>query len=238
LTANLAASQAGISLVPPYLEVADESGDFETALPQMGFPAGLPKTMLVDLDKIVSPEKNRIRITTSMRLYWDRIRSQKWPRTPRVVKEFAPAEAELRRLGYPAPFNPDGRIPSLYTYDRILPSELWDAHEGDYTRYGDVRPLLSEADDRYVVTHHGDEVRLSFDEAALGDLPPGFERTFLVTADGFGKDMDLSSAFSDTVEPLPFHGMRSYPYPTENAYPDDPEARRYREEYNTRHVRP
>jgi len=238
-SSNLAATQAGVTLIPPYLEVADENGDFTTALPQMGFPAGLPKTMLVDLEGLVSPERNRVRITTSMRLYWDRIQVAKVvPEASLVVKELEPSEAELRRLGYPAPFNPDGRMPSLYTYDRILDTELWGAHEGDYTRYGDVRPLLTAVDDRYVITHHGDEVRLRFDEAALEDLPPGFERTFLVVADGFGKDMDLSSAFSNTVEPLPFHGMKSYPYRFDVTYPDDPEARRHRKEYNTRRVRP
>jgi tetratricopeptide (TPR) repeat protein len=229
-SANLAASQAGVTLVPPYLEVADESGDFTTALPQMGFPAGLPKTMLVDLEGLVSPEKNRVRITTSMRLYWDRIQVAKVvPEAPLAVKELEASAAELRRLGYPAPFNPDGRMPSLYTYDRILDSELWGAHEGDYTRYGDVKPLLAEVDDRYVITHHGDEVTLRFDAAALEDLRPGFKRTFLVVADGFGKDMDLNSAFPETIEPLPFHGT---------AYPDDTATRRYREEYNTRRVRP
>jgi hypothetical protein len=238
-SANLAASQAGVALVPPYLEVADGSGDFQTALPQMGFPAGLPKTMLVDLDGLVSPEKNRVRITTSMRLYWDRIQVAKVvSEASLVVNELDAKTAELRRLGYPAPFNPDGRMPSLYTYDRILDSELWGAHLGNYTRYGDVKPLLAEADDRYVITHHGDEVLLSFDEAPLGKLLPGFRRSFLVIADGFGKDMDLSSAFPDTIEPLPFHGMRTYPYPPEATYPDDPETRRYREEYNTRPVRP
>ena len=235
-SANLSASQAGVKLLPPYLEVAGEDGDFTTALPQMGFPAGLPKTMLVDLKGLVSPEKNRVRITTSMRLYWDRIQVAKVVSEARlVVKELEASSAELRRLGYPAPFNPDGRMPSLYTYDRILDSELWGAHEGSYTRYGDVKPLLDVADDRYVVTHHGDEVRLTFDEAGLEDLPPGFERTFLLVADGFGKDMDLSSAFSETVEPLPFHGMKSYPYPP-GAYPDDAALRRYREEFNTRRV--
>jgi len=152
------------------------------------------------------------------------------------VKELEASEAELRRLGYPAPSNPDGRMPSLYTYDRILDSELWGAHEGSYTRYGDVKPLLLAVDDRYVITHHGDEVRLRFDDAVLDDLPPGFERTFLVVADGFGKDMDLSSAFSETIEPLPFHGMTSYPYAPGETYPDDPAALRYREEFNTRRV--
>jgi tetratricopeptide (TPR) repeat protein len=237
-SANLAASQAGVTLVPPYLEVSDESGEFAKVLPRMGFPAGLPKTMLVDLEGLVSPANNRVRITTSMRLYWDRIQlAEVVPDAKLVVKDLAPAEAELRRLGYPAPFNPDGRMPSLYTYDRILDRELWGAHQGNYTRYGDVKPLLADVDDRYVITHHGDEVRLRFDEGALEALRPGFERTFLLVADGFGKDMDLSSAYPETVEPLPFHGMRSYPY-APGAYPDDPLLRRYREEYNTRRVGP
>jgi hypothetical protein len=236
-SANLAASQAGVVLVPPYLEVGNENGDFTVALPQMGFPAGLPKTMLVDLAGLVSQERNRVRITTSMRIYWDRIQvANVVPEAPLVVAELEASSAELRRLGYPAPFNPDGRMPSLYTYDRILDSELWGAHEGDYTRYGDVTPLLTVVDDRYVITHHGDEVRLSFDEADLDELRPGFERTFLVVADGFGKDMDLSSAFPETIEPLPFHGMTSYPYPSGESYPHDLAVRRYREEYNTRRV--
>jgi tetratricopeptide (TPR) repeat protein len=237
-SANLAASQAGVTLVPPYLEVGDGEGDFRTALPQMGFPAGLPKTMLVDLRGVVSEAMNHVRITTSMRLYWDRIQvAEVVPEARLVVKELAASAAELRRLGYPAPFNLDGRKPVLYSYDRILDSELWGAHEGSYTRYGDVKALLDGVDDRYVITHHGDEVRIRFDEAALEELPPGYERTFLVVADGFGKDMDLSSAFPETVEPLPFHGMESYPYRS-GRYPDGDEARRYREEYNTRHVQP
>ncbi len=236
-SANLAASQAGAVLVPPFLSVADEGGEFTTALPQMGFPAGLPKTMLVDLEGLVSPARNRVRITTSMRLYWDRIQvARVAPETRLRVKEIEATEAELLRLGYPAPFNPDGRMPALYTYDRILESELWGAHQGDYTRYGDVKPLLADVDDRYVITHHGDEVRLRFDAAGLEKIAPGFERTFLVMADGFGKDMDLSSAFSETVAPLPFHGMASYPYPSAPPLLDAPEALRYRDEYNTRRV--
>jgi cytochrome c-type biogenesis protein CcmH/NrfG len=237
-SANLAASQAGVRLVPPYLEVAGSDGNFTKTLPQMGFPAGLPKTMVVDLDRMVSAKRNRVRITTSMRLYWDRIQIAKLaPAVELSVKELKPSSAELRRLGYPAPYDPDGRKPSLYTYDRILESELWGAHEGDYTRYGDVRPLLEKVDDRYVVTHDGDEVLLRFDGAALEPQSEGRERSYFVIADGFGKDMDLSSAFPDTVEPLPFHGMPSYPYPAEwGRFLDDPLHRQYREEYNSRRV--
>jgi hypothetical protein len=204
----------------------------------MGFPAGLPKTMLVDLGGIVSADRNRVRITTSMRLYWDRVQIAKVaPDAELSVKELKPSKAELRRLGYPAAYNPDGRKPSLYTYDRILESELWGAHEGEYTRYGDVKPLLENRDDRYVVTHHGDEVALQFDGSALPPPGDGRERSFFVIADGFGKDMDLSSAFPDTVEPLPFHDMPSYPYPADGSRPlEDPSHRKYREKYNSRRV--
>lgn len=236
-SSNLAASQAGVTLVPPYLEVGGGGADFELALDQMGFPAGLPKTMLVDLNDVVSSEKNRVRITTSMRIYWDQIElARVVPEAKLVVKELSPASAELRFLGYPAPFDPDGRSPSLYTYDRILPTELWDTHQGYYTRYGDVKPLVDSVDDQYVITHHGDELRLSFSETEIEKLPPGFERTFLVLADGFGKDMDWSSAYPETVEPLPFHGMSGFPYAPGEAFPDDRAHRRSRDRYDTRYV--
>jgi len=39
----------------------------------------------------------------------------------------------------------------------------------------------------------------------------------------------------ETVDPLPFHGMKSYPYLPE-VHSDDPAVHRYREEYNTRRV--
>jgi mRNA-degrading endonuclease RelE of RelBE toxin-antitoxin system len=63
----------------------------------MGFPAGLPKTMLVDLEGLVSPEENRVRITTSMRLYWDRIQvASVVPEASLVVMELDASAAELR----------------------------------------------------------------------------------------------------------------------------------------------
>ena len=232
-SSNLAASQAGIELETPYLEVGDASGRFETRLAQMGFPAGLPKTMLVDLTGVVSPDKNRVRITTSMRLYWDQILIARRVSDDALrVTELRPREAELRFTGYPQPENPDGRQPSLYTYDTIAKTDLWGTHEGYYTRYGDVRPLVVAVDDRYVITHHGDELRLTFDEALLPPLGVGQRRSFMAIADGFGKDMDLNSARPHLVSPLPFHHMTAYPYPDGEEFPTSTMHRRY----NTRYV--
>ena len=70
-----------------------------------------------------------------MRLYWDQILvATVAPSASLEVSELSPSEARLRFRGYPAPYNPDGRQPSLYTYSEILPAELWGAHEGYYTR--------------------------------------------------------------------------------------------------------
>jgi hypothetical protein len=105
---------------------------------------------------------------------------------------------------------------------------------GDATRYGDVTELLLEKDDMYVIMLHGDEITIEFDARRLPSLPAGWERDFFVYADGFGKDMDVNSARPDTIEPLPFHGMSSYPYPNTEGYPDDNIHSEYRQRYNTR----
>ena len=46
--------------------------------------------------------------------------------------------------------------------------------------------------------------------------------------------MDLYTAYPDTVEPLPWHGMKNYPPATKN--PRENELREYRRTWNTRRV--
>src|SRR5207247_6994710 len=104
---------------------------------------------------------------------------------------------------------------------------------GRYTREGDVRALLMRADDMFAIAKPGDEIALSFDEAAAGAVPTSWTRTFLLLADGFSKEMDINSASPDAVEPLPFHRMTRYPYPASEHYPDTTAYRVYRDSYNT-----
>ena len=83
----------------------------------------------------------------------------------------------------------------------------------------------------------GDEISLKFDASELPKLKPGWSRDFIFYNDGWLKDGDLNTARGQTVAPLPFHGMVSYPEGAENgSYPKDENLIKYRKEYNTRKV--
>ena len=114
------------------------------------------------------------------------------------------------------------------------PLSYWNPTPGRYTRYGDVRELLSEVDDRYVPMGSGDEIQLRLNARALPPIPEGWTRDYLLKVDGWAKDRDANTAFSQTVEPLPFHAMSAYPYPANERYPSDPEHQAYLKNYNTR----
>ncbi len=236
-TSNRAAAQAGVTLTPPYLQVRNARGEWQTVIPQMGFPAGLPKTMTVDLTGKFLCADSQVRIVTSMRIYWDQILVDvSGGDFPTRVTELDPLRADLRWRGFPREYSPDGRKPLIYDYSVIEPSAPWKAHLGNYTRLGDVRELLLAPDDMYVVTRNGDEMQIDFDARRLPALPKGWKRTFLVYADGFGKDMDINSARPETIGELPFHGMKSYPYSPEDRYPMTERHQEYLLRYNTRTV--
>jgi tetratricopeptide (TPR) repeat protein len=233
-SSNLAASQAGVALIPPLLQTKDKIGEWKTVIPSLGFPAGLPKTMTVDLTGKFPSDDYRVRIVTSMKIYWDRIRVDTSDHGEIRVTRLEPEAADLHFRGYPVYYTPDGKLPWIYDYSRILPFELWGVHAGAYTRFGDVRELLLEKDDMFVITRHGDEVSLRFDAGSVPQLPAGWARDYLLYADGYGKDMDINSLYPEVMGPLPFHGMSKFPYSSSEKYPDDEEHRSYRRRYNTR----
>lgn len=234
-TSNLAASQAGHSLIPPYLQVEDSLGRWVTVMERMGFPAGLPKTMTVDLSGKFLSASRKVRIVTNMRIYWDQILVESSPQhSDYRVHRLDSEKAVLRFRGFPEFSSPDGRSPKVYNYQHSSPSGQWKVHIGGYTRFGDVLPLLENRDDMFVITRSGDEIEAFFSVKALPKLPPGWTRDYLVYVDGFGKDMDINSASPDYIGPLPFHGMTSYPYGEGEAYPDDKAHRRYLRDWNTR----
>ncbi|MBC8231814.1 VCBS repeat-containing protein [bacterium] len=225
---NLAASQGDLSIIAPSLEVINEEGEWETAVEIIGFPAGLPKNMTFDLTDKFPTENYKIRITTNLEIYWDQILVNIFSdEPPMTVTTLESINAHLHWKGYPNFFTPDGKKPYLYDYENVSDNAFWDDHRGNYTRYGDVTELLIKTDDKSVIMRHGDEITVNFAAKRLPELPSGWSRDYFFYADGFSKDMDLNTARSATVEPLPFHGMSNYPYPKEEDYPFDDEHLKY-----------
>ena len=140
----------------------------------------------------------------------------------RTASSSAPLDAEW--------LSPDGADPTLYDYARLDQGLPFKNLIGEYTRFGDVRDLLSDADDRFVIMGRGEELALEFPASGLPVLEEGWSRTFVLHSDGYCKDMDLYTAFPNSVEPLPYHGMGNYPPPErpEKAEED------YRLTWNTR----
>ena len=236
---NVAAYQAGLAPMMPVLEVRETGGGWRTAAVDVGIPVGRPQTIAVDLADVLRPGEREVRLTTTFRIYWDRIQVADGL-SPDAVEvrttRLAAGSADLRHRGFSAEVHADHPAPLTYDYARVSKVSPWKTMAGRYTRQGDVRELLARADDMFAIARDGDELALTFDASGLVPLPEGWTRTYFLRADGYSKEMDINSAIPDTVEPLPFHRMTGYPYGEEERYPDTAEHRRYRETYNTRVV--
>jgi hypothetical protein len=145
-----------------------------------------------------------------------------------------PLRADLGERGFSAVATTGE--PLAFDYARVSWLSPWKTMPGRYTRQGDVRPLLASADDAFVVSKPGDEVALSFDARALPEVGPDRARTFLLHGVGFSKEMDINSASPDVVLPLPYEGMRAYPYADADVPPAVRERAREAESWNTRLV--
>ncbi|MGH7636341.1 MAG: FG-GAP-like repeat-containing protein [Gemmatimonadaceae bacterium] len=236
---NVAISQHNtLNVSMPSLEVRDASGEWQVAMPSLGFPSGKDKTIVIDLTGIFPTADHRVRIRTNMRIHWDQVFVALDARGTDVrTTTLRPIAADLHFRGYSRMYRKGGRSgPHWFDYDSVSHESPWRTIEGAFTRFGDVRPLLQTTDDMYVIMAPGDEATVEFDASAAGSPPPGWRRTFLLYTDGWIKDADLNTAHGQSVEPLPFHAIASYPYAASDAYPADSAHARYRREYNTRIV--
>ncbi len=234
-TSMYSADQAGIKVIAPYVEALDAHGKWIRVVDDMGFPAGLERTMTTDLTGKLPPGTRRIRIVNNLKIYWDAIRIDQTPDAKEIrVAEVPLANAALDFLGYPREIRLTPASDTTYSYAQRSMTGPYARAAGNYTRYGDVRDLLQKSDDRFVVFSSGEGVKLDFDPRNLPALPAGWVRDYFFYADGFEKDLDFYAAHAFTVEPLPRHTLLPYPYPAGQDYPADTEHLDYQLEYNTR----
>jgi tetratricopeptide (TPR) repeat protein len=210
---NWAAATAGVELKPPVLKWLNEHGEWEPLIANMGYPAGLPRMMTLNLTgklpAVVRGESGhgplplRLRIETNMEIYWDQIFAARLvPASTLRRTLLKPALAQLGYRGYLQEYSPDGHDPKSFDYHQIVSVPLIGL-EGGRTPYGSVRPLVLEEDDQFVLINAGDEVTLTFDSRDLPPVPDGWTRSYVLRSFGYCKDTDLFNPSGRTVEPLP-----------------------------------
>jgi tetratricopeptide (TPR) repeat protein len=223
------------------LEVPDGRGGWVVANPNLGFPAGRKKTILVDLTDVFLPGAPRqVRLRTNLEVYWDLLEwAEGRPDVMPQTKRLSASTVDLRYRGYSAIHVPDASAPEIPDYNTLVSTkQSWFDLTGYYTRFGEVRELLAEIDDRYAILASGDEMSFRFPE----QLPPtaGWVRDYVIVGDGWIKDGDYNSTFSKTVQPLPYHAEREYKTPP-GKLEDEWVYRRFPEDwvnYHTRYVTP
>lgn len=219
------------------LEVPDGNGGWTVAKADLGFPAGKRKTIMLDLSDVFRPgTPRRVRLRTSMEIYWDRIAwSTGRPDAELRTQRIEPDTADLRYRGFSAVRQPSRTAPEIPIYDSLATTApQWRDLVGYHTRFGDVKELINSTDDRYVIMNAGDEMVFRF--PAPPPPPEGWTRDFVLIGDGWVKDGDYNTGYSTTVRPLPYHGLDDYttpPVPLEQ----DPAYRMHPEDWATYHTR-
>jgi hypothetical protein len=203
------------------MEVMDTHGNW-IRVPQdrqMPIPGDyVPRTFAVDLNGLFPTDVKdyKIRITNFWNVTFDYIGIDTSPQENITIYEIAPV-ATLEPLQFA--------------------TTLTNA-SGYFTKYGDVSPLLLNADDIYVIGLQGDKVSIKFYTTDLPVLEDGMERSFFLFVASWFKDHfgNWGYGFDFTVDPLPFQDMSGFPYPPSESYPSSKEYINYLTEWNTRAI--
>src|SRR5579863_6368481 len=233
-TSLYAAWQAGIQPVSPYVEAKMPDGTWRKILDDAGFPAGLERTIVVDLSGRLPEGAHVIRLVSNLEIFWDEVLIDNHPQAEFRSTEAPLALATLHFRGYPLQI--EGASPGDldYDYNRVSLTGPFQRERGSYTRMGDVTELVRGVDDRFAIFGSGEEIASEFDVTGLPALPAHWKRDYFFYAEGYVKDMDWWDGSPFTVAQLPFHGMSTYPYPEAEEPALDQKALDYQLNWNDR----
>ena len=233
-TSLYAAWQAGVKPISPYVEAELPDGTWQRIPGEAGFPAGLERTIVVDLTGRLPAGVRRIRLVSNLEIYWDQVLIDNKAAGEMRTSEVLLAQATEQFRGYPLQI--EGASPGdlNYDYNRVSLTGPFQHQRGNYTHLGDVTALVKGVDDRYAIFGSGEEIATEFDVSKLPVLPAHWKRDYFFYANGYVKDMDWWDASPFTVAQLPFHKMSAYPYPTREEFPDDADALNYQLNWNDR----
>jgi hypothetical protein len=226
---------------PPYsagttVETQDESGKW-VVRKVGGKNPGDRRTWVMDISGIPTAKNTRMRITMAHQPIGldllDQVLLDDSAPVDIVVQRVKPSVAHLQYAGSTnlTYSSLTSRIHSDDAHNPVNPGALI---HGDFTRYGDVRPLLEEADDRFVIMAHGDEIVFEFKDPPA---KPNMDRYVFLDADVFYtiKYSVTGALLTNSIYPLPFHGMKTYPYaPAQWKYNGDADYHKHLRHWNKR----
>jgi tetratricopeptide (TPR) repeat protein len=233
-TSLYGAWQGGIKPISPYVEAELPDGTWKRVLDDVGFPAGLERTIVVDLTGKLPVGTRRVRLMTNLQIYWDQVLIDQSEGAEARTTELPLSAAALHFRGFPKEIDLPSPGDLDYNYDVVSLTGPFQHERGNYTHMGDVTPLVQANDNQFVIFGAGEEIAAQFDTAGLPPLPAHWKRDYFFYANGYEKDMDWWDASPFTVAQLPFHAMSTYPYPASERFPDDTAGLSYQLEWNDR----
>jgi ASPIC and UnbV/FG-GAP-like repeat len=233
-TSLYAAWQAGLKEIPPYVEAQMSDGSWQRVPGDAGFPAGLERTIVMDLTGKLPAGTRRIRLMTNLQIYWDQVLIDQSEGAASRTTDVPLSFATLHFRGYPLQIEGASDGDLNFDYNRVSLTGPFQHERGSYTHMGDVTELVKGIDDRFAIFGSGEEIAAEFDTAKLPKLPAHWKRDYFFYANGFVKDMDWWDGSPFTVAQLPFHGMNTYPYAAPEHFPTDTGALDYQLKWNDR----
>ena len=210
----------GTEIMPaPYLEVLAANGTWIRAPQDRQIP--LPsdynaRTFTVDLTGLFPSDVTdfQVRFTNFWNVTFDYIGIDTTPQQNITIQKITPTSAVLSQWW----------------------TDISSASSGAFTRYGDVTPLMQEADDMFVIGRQGDQVNMQFSTDNLSEPADGMVRDYFFVVACWFKDPPgaWGYGFDFTVDPMPFMAMSGYPYTATESYPYDAAHVAYIAQYNTR----
>jgi hypothetical protein len=215
------------------LDVLDANGDWAPvpiSTAELPMPPEFSRPFVLDVTNIFATDVYKVRLTFLFKTYVDSILVDSTADDPVTLTELHLTNAELRSYGHS---DQTHVVDDVYEYEYNLddPNHEHDYYPGSYTRYGQVKQLLGDVDDKFVIYGSGDEIALRFNPPSAPRA--GETRSYVIYSNGYYKV--ARNGVPATVEPLPFGGMSNFPYDESvEHYPDSQEHTVYRSTFNTR----
>ena len=211
-----------------------------TSTPAFENTYGANDTQVIDLSGLTIKDNDiRLIVTnTNLQTDIDWIAVDTNPDDAITTTEVAPSYADLHFRGVSKLVRSNPLDPQMLSMTEPDYSQLSNTvGEGNIisgyaTRYGDVLPLVTSADDKFVIATQGDELALKY---SVPIQATGTVRDFINKTFDYHKS--YHNGTGDTIAQLPFAAMTQYPY-HENVehYPTDADHNAYQATYNTRQV--